>query len=167
MSWFFIAIAAPFLWSLVNISDQYLVTKYVKKQGGFGGLIIFTSLIGIPTALLILALSAGIFQIPFLDKLLLVAVGAITVAWNLLYFFALAVDSVSSVTLWFLTIPIFGYVLGYAFLGEKLSVQQIIGSLIILCGLSLVSIDWSAEKSRFKWRMPVYMASSCFLFSAF
>jgi len=163
MSWFFIALAAPFLWSLVNIIDQYLVTKYVKKQSGFGGLIIFISLVGIPVSLLIGIFTTGVFQAPILDKLLLVGVGGITVAWTLLYLFALGIEGVSTAALWFLTIPIFGYVLGYVFLGETLSLRQIIGSLIILFGLFLVSINWSSQKSNFKWRFSLYMITSCFL----
>lgn len=37
MQWFFIALGAPFLWAIVNISDQYLVLKYSTGKRGSGG----------------------------------------------------------------------------------------------------------------------------------
>ena len=163
MNWFFIALAAPFLWSLVNVSDKYLVARYAKKESGLGGLIIFTSLIGLPVALLIGLFAIGAFQISILDKLLLIGVGGITVAWVYLYFLALRVESVSTVALWFLTIPIFGYILGYIFLGETLSFQQIIGSLIILFGLFLASTDLLSKTNKSKWKFPAHILGSCFL----
>ena len=163
MSWFFIALAAPFLWSLVNIIDKYLIAKYIKKQSGFGGLTIFTSLIGIPAALLIGLFTVGIFQVNILDKVLLLGVGGIMVVWVYLYFLALDIEDVSTVALWFLTIPIFGYILGYIFLGETLSFQQIIGSLIILFGLFLISVNWNGHNNKFKWKFLAYILGSCFL----
>ncbi|MDP2789426.1 MAG: hypothetical protein Q8O46_05315 [bacterium] len=47
MQWFFIALGAPFLWAVVNISDQYLVLRYAVGRRGSGGLVLFSSLIGI------------------------------------------------------------------------------------------------------------------------
>jgi len=163
MYWFFIALAAPFLWSLVNISDQYLVAKYSTGERESGALVLFSSLIGVFVALLIGMFTAGIFQIPMLDKLLLMAIGGITIAWVIIYFSVLAIEDVSAVVPWFLTVPIFGYVLGYAFLGETLSVQQQIGSLIILFGVLLISIDFSGKSSVFKWKPVCYMLLACFL----
>jgi hypothetical protein len=46
MEWFYIALAAPALWSAVNYIDKYLVEKYFKG-GGIGALLIFSSLVGI------------------------------------------------------------------------------------------------------------------------
>ena len=49
MQWFFIALGAPFLWAIVNIADGYLVSKFSRKEEerSSGGLILFSSLIGI------------------------------------------------------------------------------------------------------------------------
>ncbi len=165
MNWFFIALAAPFLWSLVNITDQYVVAKYADKERGLGGLIIFINLINIPVALLIGIFASDVFKIPVLDKLLLIVVGLITAIWVILYLFALSIESVSTVALWFLSIPVFGYILSYIFLKETLSVQQLIGSLIILAGLFFVSVDFSKEKQKFKFKFLAYILSSCFLFA--
>ena len=132
MQWFFIALGAPFLWALVNISDQYLVEKYTTGKRGSGGLVLFSSLIGIFVAIAIGIFVNGLFSVPLLDKILLITTGGITIAWIILYLFTLEIEDVSAVVPWFLTIPIFGYVFGYVFLGETLSAQQLLGSLIIL-----------------------------------
>lgn len=166
MQWFFIALSAPFLWALVNISDQYLVTRYSTSKRGSGGLVLFSSLIGILVAVAIGIFTAGIFAIPILDKLLLILTGGITIAWIILYLFALEIEDVSTVVPWFLTIPIFGYILGYIFLGEIFSFQQFFGSLVVLFGVFLISIDFSEQKKKFKWRPAFYMVIACFLVAA-
>ncbi len=163
MNWFFIALGAPFLWALVNISDQYLVAKYSTGERGSGGLVLFSSLIGIVAAIAIGIFSPGIFTVPFLDKALLIITGGITILWIILYLFTLEITDVSAVVPWFLTIPIFGYLLGYLFLGETLTVQQQLGSLIILAGVFLISIDFSKTKKGIKWRPALYMIVACLL----
>ena len=165
MQWFFIALGAPFLWAMVNIFDQYLVAKYSTGTRGSGGLVLFSSLIGIFVAAAIGIFTPGIFGIPLLDKLLLIATGGMTIAWVIFYLFTLEIEEISAVVPWFLTIPIFGYVLGYIFLRETLSTQQIIGSFIVLFGVLLISIDFSGQKRKFKWRPAIYMLLACFLVS--
>ncbi len=165
MQWFFIALGAPFLWALVNIFDQYLVAKYSIGKRGSGGLVLFSSLIGIFVAIVIWIFTDGLFAIPILDKILLITTGGITIAWVILYLFTLEIEDVSAVVPWFLTIPIFGYVLGYIFLHETLSVQQLLGSIIILFGVLLISINFSRQKGKFKWRPALYMLLSCILVS--
>lgn len=163
MNWFFIALGAPFLWALVNISDQYLVAKYSTGERGSGGLVLFSSLIGIFAAIAIGIFSHGIFSVPFLDIILLIITGGITIFWIILYLFTLEIEEVSAVVPWFLTIPIFGYLLGYLLLGETLTLQQKIGSLVILSGVLLMSVDFSKQKKEFKWRPALYMIVACIL----
>lgn len=54
MNWFFIALGAPFLWAIVNIADTYLVSRYSEKEKerSSGGLVLFSSLIGLVVAFL-------------------------------------------------------------------------------------------------------------------
>lgn len=163
MQWFFIALGAPFLWALVNIADQYLVAKYSTGKRGSGGLVLFSSLIGILVATIIGISTTGIFAISILDKILLILIGGITIAWVILYLFTLEIEDVSTVVPWFLTVPMFGYMLGYVFLRETLSPEQLTGSAIILFGVFLISIDFSEQKKKLKWRPALYMLTACFL----
>ncbi len=165
MSWFFIALGAPFLWALTNIFDQYLVAKYSTGTRGSGGLVLFSSLIGIFAAGIIAIFSRDVFSISLADKLLLILTGGITIAWVILYLFTLEIEDVSSVVPWFLTIPIFGYLFGYVFLGETLTTTQQVGSLVTLFGVFLISIDFSKGKKEVKWRPALYMLSACLLVS--
>jgi bacterial/archaeal transporter family protein len=165
MTWFFIALAAPILWAVVNIADKYLVAKYSQKEKErtSGGLVLFSSFIGIFIAGLIWIFTPNIFDILLSDKILLMVTGLLTIIWIVLYLYTLETEDVSTVAPWFLAVPIFGFVLGYLFLGETLSGQQIIGSLITLFGVFMIAMDFSEEGKKFNWRPAFYMIIACFL----
>lgn len=167
MNWFLIALGAPFLWAIVNISDQYLVSKYSTEERGSGGLVLFSSLIGLIASLVIWFLFDGIWSIPVFDKLLLMITGLMTIVWVILYLFSLELEDVSKIVPWFLTVPIFGYLLGYVFLGETLTRNQQIGSLITILGLLLISINFNTyKKNPFNKKVSIYMLISCLLLAS-
>jgi drug/metabolite transporter (DMT)-like permease len=163
MNWFFVALGAPFLWALVNIADNYLVGRFSQKEKerSSGGLVLFSSLIGIVIAFVIWIFVPNVFNVSVLDKLLLFVCGILTVVWIILYLFTLEIEETSAVVPWFLSIPVFGYILGYFFLGETLILQQFIGSGIILLGLTLISIDLKGERKKFKHKPMLYMIFGC------
>lgn len=165
MNWFLIALGAPFLWAIVNIFDNYLVANFSTKERerSSGGLVLFSSLIGILIAVLIFFFTPNLFSISLGDKVLLFITGILTIVWIVFYLFALEIEEVSNVVPWFLTVPIFGYILGYFFLGETLSNKELLGSLIILIGVSLVSIDWQKGNRKLKHKPVLYMSIACFL----
>lgn len=165
MQWFFIALVAPFLWAFVNIADHYLISKFSQKnkERSSGGLVIFSSIIGIVIAFLILIFTNGIFAIPTLDKILLLIAGLLTVIWIILYLYALEIEEISTIVPYFLLVPVFGYILGYIFLGESLNTNQIFGSIIIFLGLILLSINWGAEKRHIKHKVIIYMVFACLI----
>jgi drug/metabolite transporter (DMT)-like permease len=165
MNWFLFALAAPFLWAFVNIADNFLVAKYSEKEKerSSGGLVLFSSFIAIFIAGLIAIFVSGIFDISFLDKLLLFVTGILTIIWIILYLFTLETEDVSTIAPYFLTVPIFGYILGYIFLGETLTNNQLIGTLVVLIGLVFISMNFSKEKRKFKWKPVFYMLGACFL----
>lgn len=165
MQWFFIALIAPFLWAVVNIADNYLVSNFSvkEKERSSGGLVLFSSLIGIFIAFLIKIFVSGIFDIPNLDKLLLIVSGFLTIVWVILYLYTLEIEETSNVVPWFLTVPIFGYILGYLFLGETLTYNQLLGSGIVFIGVLLISFDFREGKKRFKHKPLLYMLCASFI----
>ncbi len=165
MNWFLIALGAPILWAFVNIADTYLVANFSHKERerSSGGLVLFSSLIGLFIAIGIFIFVPNIFNIPFFDKILLFVTGIITIIWVILYLFALEIEEVSNVVPWFLTIPIFGYMLGYFVLGENLAKEQIIGAVIVLFGLAILSITWHEKKKKIKHKPALYMFMACLL----
>ncbi len=160
MTWFFIALGAPFLWALVNISDKYLVDKYSTGHHGSGGLVLFSSLIGIIVSGLIAIFVSGVWSISILDKILLIFAGFLTIIWFITYLYTLEIEEISAVVPWFLMIPIFGYILGYFILGETLTTHQLIGSAITMLGVFFISIDFVGEKRRIKIKPALYMIFS-------
>ncbi len=163
MSWFLIALGAPFLWALVNISDQYFVSTYSTGERTSGGLVLFGGFLAIIIAGIIWLFTAGVFSVSVVDALLLVGVGGITIVWVILYLFSLEIEDISIVASWFLIIPIFSYLLGYLFLGETFSVRQLLGAAIILCGVSFILVDFSSQRKKLKWKSSLYMFFACFL----
>lgn len=157
MTWFLIAIGAPILWAFVNVADKYLVEKYSTGHHDSGGLIIFSSLIGILIAGVIAIFVNNIFGISISDKLLLVLSGFLTIIWFILYLYALEIEEISAVVPWFVIVPVFGYIFGYLFLGETLTTHQFIGSGIVLLGVFILSIDFMGEKRKIKIKPALYM----------
>jgi len=85
----------------------------------------------------------------------------LTIVWIIFYIFALEIEETSAVVPWFLSVPIFGYILGYLFLGETLNPAQIKGSLIILLGLIFISLDFGEERGKIKHKPALYMIFAC------
>ncbi len=164
MQWFFVALVAPFLWAIVNIADNYLVSRFSRKEEerSSGALVLFSSLIGILISFLIWAFKPDIFDVPILDKLLLTTTGILTVSWIILYLFSLELEETSAIVPWFLSVPVFGYILGYFFLGETLTGSQFLGSGIIFLGLILLSFNFGAEKKSARSKKHIfYMIFAC------
>jgi len=159
MNWFFIALGAPFLWALVNLADNYLVSRFSnkEKERSSGGLVLFSSLIGLFVALGIWIFVPGVFHIPVLDKLLLFVSGILTIVWVILYLFTLEIEDTSAVVPWFLSVPVFGYILGYIFLGENLTTNQFIGSGVLFLGLIIISLDFRDGQKKLKHKPMLYM----------
>ena len=160
MNWFLIALAGPFLWSISCIVDKFLVEKYSKDHQASGALVIYSGIAGLLVAFFIAIFKLNVLDISIIDKLLLIFAGLLSVIWMILYLYALEIEDVSSVAPFMLTIPIFGYILGNIFLGESLTMHQIIGSIIILFGAFLISIDFTGEKTKIKFKPAFYMISA-------
>lgn len=164
MKWFFIALGAPFLWAIVNIFDQYIVKKYSFGHKSSGGLVLFSSLIGIFISILIAIFNHGIFEVSNADKFLLILAGGLSILWIIIYLYTIEIEDISFIVPWFSVVPLFGYILGYIFLKENLTLYQIIGSIIILLGVITISIDFSIEeKTKFKWKPAIYMLFACLI----
>jgi drug/metabolite transporter (DMT)-like permease len=77
---------------------------------------------------------------------------------------ALADEETSIVVPFFQLIPVFGYIFGYVFLGEILSIQQIIAAGIVILGAIILSLEFNEEqKLSFKKKALVFMVVSTLL----
>lgn len=154
MSWFIIALCASALWAISNHVDKYLISRYAK-QLGIGALVLFSAAIGLPIALAIPLLGVDVLAIGWLPALVMLASGSLFILALFPYMFALQHEDASTVTPTFQTIPLFGFALAAAFLGEQLTVWQIIGGLTIIA--AAISFVREPGSSRIRMRPLLQM----------
>ena len=162
MTWFFIALIGPALWSITNHIDKYLLERFFKGTGP-GALLIFSSLIGAFVMPFIPIVERGVLNVTFFQVFLLVLAGVSFLGGIWLYFRALQKDDTSSVVPLFQMIPVWGLVLAWIFLGEMLSVSQIVGAALVIIGAVVISMAIEKRKMRFRWKVFFLMAISAFL----
>ncbi len=163
MKWILLATLAPFLWSVSNIIDEYLISHYYKKRkliqssSLVGSLVLFSSLFGIVVCSLVAVFNSAVFDIDTESIKFLILSGVLTVGWIISYLIAIEDAGASAVAPWFQTIPIFGFIFGYIFLGEIPLRLEIIGSVVVIIGAIIVSIDRSGRGVGIKARAVFLM----------
>ncbi len=152
MSWIIIALIAPFIWSIVNHVDKYLVSKYFK--GGIGALMIFVGVIALPLALIIFVFSPDVFTVSIYDVALLLATGLLYNMAVLLYLDALEKEDASLVVPFWQLTPVFTYFFGLFLLSEQIEQHKIIGGVIVLFGALLLS--FKKRNGKLKLRKEIF-----------
>lgn len=166
MNWILFALVSPILLTLVNHLDKYLIEKYFN-DGGVGALMIFSSLAGILVLPLAFVFSSeNIFGITLNFTIILIIIGILSALAVFAYLFALKDEEATVVVPFYQTIPIFSGILGYFFLGEIITLPQIVGMLIILSGSVILSLEFDDENNfKFKTKTVVLMLISSFIFA--
>lgn len=172
MNWLFFAISAQFTWAIVNHFDKHLVNKYFN--GGVGAMMIFTAFVNSIFLPFILFFNRQILGTPLLQALIASSVGACYVIGSIFYLYALRKEETTSISiLWQFSVPI-TYFLGYIFLRETLSTNQMIGSSIVLVGGLITMIKINNRKFTMKSDILLFMitaviihSSSSLIFKAF
>src|SRR3989344_6346457 len=154
MSWFLIALVAPFLWAISNYIDKYLVSRFF--EGRFGVFFLLGTLISFIVLPIIFLIEPSVISIPISTALLITMLGIFGASGLLPYFYALQKESVTSVVPLFQMIPVFVYFLGYFILGEQLAVHQTLAAGMVISGAVILSIEMEG-KIRFRndafWNM--------------
>lgn len=163
MSWFFIALIPPILYAVTNHIDKFLVSKYLKGNA-IGSLIIFSAIFSIIALPVILAVHPSVFDVGFLKSTILVINGMLIIVAVLCYLYALNIDEVSNVMPLIQLIPIFGFIFSFLILGETITKIQFIGSIIILMGITILSLD-IGSKITFKKRVIILMVITAILYA--
>lgn len=152
MHWFFIALVAPATWSISNYIDKYLLSKYFKAKSP-AVLIIFSSLVGLLIAPIILAFHPQALSVSLGEALIFALSGILYVLAVIPYLFALENEDTSLVVPLYQTIPVMSYLLGYLFLKETLATHQILASLVVIASAIGLAVDVSSQKIGFKFRV--------------
>jgi drug/metabolite transporter (DMT)-like permease len=163
VNWFFIALIAPFLYALANHTDKYLITKYLKN-GEAGAFIIFSALFSVVALPIVALIHPGVMNVTLATAVGQAINGMLVVVSILCYFYALDKDEASFVVPLYQTMPIFGFILGYFILGESIRTTQILASLVILAGATILSIDFTG-KFRLKKEVIGYMLLASLMYA--
>jgi len=166
MTWFLIAIIAPFLYALTNFIDKILLEKYFKR-GGTGTLILFSSLLAFFTLPFFIWMDPAVLSVSSKNIFILSVSGIFSILILWCYLKALQNEEASVVIVFYQLVPVFGYALGYLVLGETLTVIQIVSMLIIILGTTIVSLEIDSE-NRFKLRKKTIlpMLAACFFWAS-
>ncbi len=162
MNWFYLAILAPFLWAISNFIDKFLVSKYFKSSSG--ALIIFSSLIGLPVAILIAIFNPAVLTLKLGLGVLIIFSSFLGILYLFPYFKALNKADASVVVPIFQSIPVFTFFLAYFVLGEMLNGMQIFGSVLIILGAVGISLKFD-KGIRLTWGVLFLQLFASFLIS--
>ena len=162
MSWFFIALCAPFLLACANHIDKFLLSKYLKEKS-IGAIVIFSSLFSGVAIPIILLIQPDVFGVSLVQGCAVFATGVLSVLAAVCYLHALDRDEASFVTPFYQTVPIFAYVFGYFILGETITLAQGLAALIIIAGAVALSFELGRRKKRFRWNVVALMLGASVL----
>jgi drug/metabolite transporter (DMT)-like permease len=165
-TWIIFPLLAAFLWASVNHIDKYLLSKFCRNRE-VGGLIIFSGLIAIPASIGLLIIKPSVItNIDLISAVILILSGVCYLLAVIPYLYALEDDDVSTVAPQMILTTVFSLILGYFFLHEKLTSIQFLGTLIIIIGSLLISLDLKDfSNTKFKSRMFFLMLTATFLMS--
>jgi drug/metabolite transporter (DMT)-like permease len=162
MSWFFIALWAPFLLACANHNDKFLLSKYLKEKN-IGSIVIFSSLFSSVPVPIVLFIQPKVYVVSLVQGSAVVATGMLSVFATVCYLYALDIDEASFVTPFYQTVPIFAYFLGYFILGETITLVQGLGSFVIIVGALALSFEFGRRGMRFKRNVVALMLGASFL----
>jgi len=163
MSWIIITLIAPFIWSLMNHLDKFIITRY-SKEIGIGAISSLSAVFAGITLPFIYLINPNILNVSFGDISVLIITGILTAAGILFYLFALQRDDASHIVPFWFLIPVFSYFLGVFFLGEFLSLDKIIGAVIVIVGAMILSLEFD-NKFRVKHITVLLMVASSLVLS--
>ena len=162
MSWFFIALWAPFLLACANHNDKFLLSRYLKQKS-IGSIVILSALLSGVAIPILLFIQPDAYDVSFVQGTALVATGMSSVFAAVCYLHALDLDEASFVTPFYQTVPIFAYVLGYFILGETITLAQGLGSFVIIAGALALSFEFGRRGPRFKQSVVGLMLGAALL----
>jgi uncharacterized membrane protein len=162
MSWFFIALLAPFLLACANHNDKFLLSRYLKDKD-VGSIVVFSSLYSGLAIPIVLFIQPGAYDVSLVQGSALVATGTLSVLAAACYLHALDIDEASFVTPFYQTAPVFAYFLGYFILGETITPVQGCGSLVIIVSALALSFEFGRRGIRFKRNVVALMLAASFL----
>jgi uncharacterized membrane protein len=156
MSWLYFAFCGPVLWALSVHLDKYLVERYFKNSS-VSPLMIFAAAFALLMSPVLWALRPNVVAITIAYACAITASGVLYMGALFFYLQALKVEEASVSAPFFQAVPLFGYVLSYVVLGERLTLGQDFGGLMIIGGTALLSVRADKPRMMMKLRLIALM----------
>lgn len=136
MDWIFLSLLAPLFWASSNFVDKYILGKYTK---GIFDFVFFSTI----TSWIFFAAIFLFVRTPELNiySLIPIATGMILMYSYGFYGKALEQGDTSSLVILFKLIPVITVILAFVFLGQVLSLNELIGFVIVLAGATIISFE--------------------------
>lgn len=169
---YFAIILAALIWGLLAHVDRFLVNeKGNSHTNNVKALIIFSTLIA-GGAMLIIKLATNGFQWPSLPLVpILLSIGAALfyIGYTFLQLSAYSNNDASVVIAFNQLSPVFTYAAALIFLGESLTLQQIIGAVIVIIATLFLVVDFDKkdQKGKHKVRALLLMLSALVCFTIY
>ncbi len=166
MTWFSLAIVSPILFALTNHIDKALLSRYFK-DGGVGSLLIFSAIASALALPFLFLFDSNIFETRPVHQAALTVAALLNVALIWLYLTALETADASIVIVFYQLVPVFGALLGYQFLGERLLPEQKGAMAVVILGATIASFNVDrAAAMTFRRRTVVCMIGASFCWAA-
>ena len=127
------------------------------KNAGVSSLMVLTAAFAVVLLPSIWLSRPNVVTIAAVDAVALAASGVLYMGAIFFYLQALKVEEASVAAPFFQAAPLFGYILGYLILGERLSLPQDFGGLMIVGGTALLSIRSDKRWPAVKLRLTILM----------
>lgn len=144
MNWIFLALLAPFVYTINIFLDKYLIEARLTN---YRSLPIFSGIVALPVVIF-LSIFLKVEYLGFTDSLLTILSGVFTIWAFSLYLEALIKEETSLIVILMQLTPVIVLTLSYFFLGELITVKQLVGFIFLF--LSSILVSFKKDKSKFK-----------------
>lgn len=141
MDWLPFALIAPVLMTVINYGDKFLVSN---RRSNPLAVLTYMTLVNIGLGLGLWTLT-GFVLLPVTDMLVLMLAGAAIIWGNVSYFTAMAQEEASRIIVMIRLQSVVVLLLSGLFLGETLTLRQLVGFSLILLASTAVTIERKAK----------------------
>lgn len=160
-----ITIFASLLWGITNHIDKFMINGIDESGSSLKAVLVFSTLIaGLVFTPIWLIINNFSVTISLLSLLSVFASSLVYILATYFYFIALEKNDASIIVVMFQLIPVFSYIISLIIFKENLTMQQIIGSIVIILSAVIISYDFEEKnnKSKFKALVLMTISSLCY-----
>ena len=163
-----ITIFASFLWGITNHIDKFMINGIDESGSSVKTLLVFSTLIaGLIFSPIWLIISKFSVSISTISLIAILISSLIYILGTYFYFKALDKNDASIVVVMFQMIPVFSYILALIFFKENLTINQIIGSIIIILSAIIISFDFEEKNNKSKLKALILITLSSLLYAIY